>query len=277
MMKKEKSKKKSLVIMYIILGISIAGILTFGIWLGVDHYLDRQSQNFYTSIVEGIEIRPRSSGSRAVAQSPAENGDESSVVRSSDEVREGDWVSFVDFDELAQRFSGIIGWIRLEGTAINYPIMQGADNSFFLYHLPDGTRHRSGSIFMDFRNAPDFSDRNTILYGHMSRTDDMFGALKHFRRQEFYDANYVMYIHTPERDYQLVIFAVHLVNSAVEQPRITFRDDEHFSEYLSDIRGRSMVSSDVEVSVDDKIVTLATCAYDFTNARLVVIGKLVPF
>jgi sortase B len=277
MIKKEKSKKKSLVIMYIILGISIAGILTFGIWLGVDHYLDRQSQNFYTSIVEGIEIRPRSSGSRAVAQSPAENEDESSDVQSSDEVREGDWVSFVDFDELAQRFSGIIGWIRLEGTAINYPIMQGTDNSFFLYHLPDGTRHRSGSIFMDFRNAPDFSDRNTILYGHMSRTDDMFGALKYFRRQEFYDANYVMYIHTPERDYQLVIFAVHLVNSAVEQPRITFRDDEHFSEYLSDIRSRSMVSSDVEVSVDDKIVTLATCAYDFTNARLVVIGKLVQF
>ena len=155
--------------------------------------------------------------------------------------------------------------------------MQGTDNDFFLSHLADGTRHRSGSIFMDFRNASDFSDRNTILYGHMLRSEDMFGVLKHFRVQEFYDANYTMYIHTAERDYQLVIFAVHLVNPAVEQPLITFADDEEFINYLMQTKDRSLISSDIVVGVDDKIVTLATCAYDFNNARLVVVGKLIPF
>ena len=271
---KKKSKKKSLVIMYIVLGVGIAGILTFGIWLGVDHYLDWQSRNFYTVIAEGIEVRPRSPGNIAAAQSPTENGDGSSVAQNLDK---DDWVAFADFEELSGRFPGIVGWIRLEGTAINYPIMQWTDNDFFLSHLPDGTSHRSGSIFLDFRNTPDFSDRNSILYGHMSRTDDMFGVLKYFREQAFYDANSIMYIHTPERDYQLAIFAVHLVNSSIEQPTTYFRDDEHFAEYLRKTKSRSMISSDVEVSIEDRIVTLATCAYDFDNARLVVIGKLIAF
>ena len=277
---KKKNKKKTLVIMYIILGISVVGILTFGTWLVVENHLDRQSQNFYSSILEGIETRPRSPdnpGDRLPMQSSTENGEGSYNAENSEENQNSEWIPFVNFDELNVRFPGIIGWIRLEGTPIDYPIMQWTDNLFFLSHLPDGTSHRSGSIFMDFRNEADFSDRNTIVYGHESRTGDMFGTLKYFREQDFYDTNKVIYIYTPERDYQLIIFAVHLMDSAVEQPRITFADDEQFADYLSTVKSRSIISSNVEAEADDRIVTLATCAYDFNNARLVVVGKLIPF
>ncbi|MCL2392649.1 MAG: class B sortase [Oscillospiraceae bacterium] len=281
MSERKKNKNKSLRLLYILLAISLVGVLTFGVWIGIDFFLDWQSQNHYVALAASIETRPRGPQSRP-AISPVNNPNsndehEGSSLGASVEEEQEPWEPYADFDELSERFPGIIGWIKLDGTAINYPIMQWTDNYYFLGHLPDGTRHRSGSIFMDYRNTRDFSDKNTILYGHESRTDDMFGALKHFRNQEFYDAHQIIYIHTPLSDYQLVIFTAYLVDSGVEVPRMDFRDDEHFADYIRDIRGRSFFSSGVEVSVEDRIVTLATCAYDFVNARLVVVGKLVSF
>jgi len=269
--KQKTNKKKQLTILYAILGVCIAGILTFGIWLAMELYLDWQSQNYYTQLANSIEMRPRPSPARPEAQT--------SVAEEKPEKIEELWLPFVDFEELNKRFSGVKGWISLEGTPLNYPIMQTDNNDYFLNHLPDGTRHRSGSIFLDYRNSPDFTDRNTIIYGHMSRTDDMFGVLRHFREQAYFDANKIMYIHLPDRDYQLEIFTVYLVDSGVlaEIPVLEFRDDEHFMQNLNHIRSISLVSSDLEVTAQDRIVTLATCVYDFVNARLVLVGKLVPF
>ena len=275
MTEKKRSKKKNLLLLYIVLGVSVTGILTFGTWLGYELFRDWQSQAYYIALAAGIETRPRTPTGRPPASSQPGGEGESPGV----EEEEAPWVPYVDFDELAGRFPGIKGWIKLEGTPLNYPMMQTTDNDFFLNHLPDGTRHRSGSIFIDYRNSPDFTDRNTIVYGHMSRTDDMFGALRHFRGQQYYDENYIMYIHLPGGDYQLLIFTVYLVDSADYRqiPVINFRDDEHFMQNLQHIKSLSMVRNNIEVTVDDRLVTLATCQYDFANARLILVGKLVPF
>ena len=281
----KKKSNKTLRILYAILGISLAGILTFGVWLGIELYRDWQSQSFYTAFAAGIEMRPRTHGnpgniSGPAASAPAPQNQTVDAAAPDGEVLpepENPWVPLVDFDALNEQFPGVVGWITLEGTAINYPIMQYTDNDYFLTHLPDGTRHRSGSIFMDYRNKSDFSDFNTILYGHMSRTEDMFGVLKHYREQDFYDRNPVMFIHTPYADYQLIIFTVYLVDSAHEQPRISFESTDDYQQYLREIMSRSLVRTNVEMSANYRIVTLATCAYDFANARLVVVGKLVEF
>jgi len=273
MTNKKMNKKKKLLILYILLGICISAFLVFGIWLGIDLYATWQSQSYYTALSASVETRPRvPAASRPSAPTPSVNADGEEEFPQEDE-----WVPFVDFEALSERFPGIIGWIRLEGTAIDYPIMQTTNNHFFLGHLPDGTRHRSGSIFLDYRNDPDFSDRNSLIYGHESRTEDMFGVLKHYRRQAFYDANPVISIYTPERDYELVVFTGYLVDSGIESPPIRFRDDEAFEDYIARIRRLSFFSSDVEVTADDRIVSLCTCAYDYTNARLIIVGKLVEY
>ena len=259
----------------IMLGVCIAAFLIFGGWLGYELYMDWQSQQYYTTLSAGIEVRPREPG-YSKPPTPSAPPSEGEVV---DEPEEEEivWVPYVDFVALAERYPGVIGWIKLDGTALDYPIMQTDNNWYYLGYLPDGTKHRSGSVFMDHRNAPDFSDRNTMLYGHESRTEDMFGVLKNFRKQEFFEANPVMYIYTPEGDFQLALLAGYLVDSGVEQPTRVFRDDEHFLRYITDIKRRSFFKSDVEVSVDDRIVSLCTCAYDYTNARLIIVGKLIEF
>jgi len=276
----KRRRKRQGVYLYILLGICLAAVLVFGGWLGYELFTDWQSSSYYSALAADVETRPRSPGDRPPRPvAPPSGGGYENETNGDEypEYVEDPWVPYVDFEVLSERFPGIVGWIRLDGTQLDYPIVQGTDNNFYLGHLPDRTRHRSGSIFMDFRNEPDFSDRNTLIYGHMSRTDDMFGALKHYRTQAFFDQNPVMYIHTPETDFQLVIFAGYIVDSGVESPTIRFRDDESFEEYIASIRRRSEFRSDVEVTAQDRIVSLCTCQYDFDNARLVIVGKLVEF
>jgi len=303
---KKKSEKQR---WYVVLGVSTAAFLVFGGLLGLELFLGWQSQSYYAALVDGIETRTRAPSNPVPMPtvppmlSPGEedggNGaycsdcgidcqltSDKAGVFSDRCVRERfeepaydeeEWVPYVDFEALGEEFPGIVGWIRLEGSLIDYPLMQWTDNDYFLRHLPDGTRHRSGSIFLDFRNSQDFSDINTLLYGHETSTEDMFGALKNYRRQEFYDSNTFMQIYTPQGDYQLAIFAAYLVDSGHESPPLSFLDDEAFASHIADIRQRSFFTSGVEVDAGDRIVSLCTCAYDFANARLVVVGKLMNY
>jgi len=190
-------------------------------------------------------------------------------------VEEDPWQPYVDFETLGDCCTGIYAWIKMEGMELDYPVMQWSNNSYFLGRLPDGSKHRSGSIFIDFRNDSDFEDKNTLIYGHMSRNNDMFGLLKKYRSQEFYEEHPVLYIYTPETDYQLVLIAGYLVDSGVETPPLKFKDEAAFEAHIANIKQRSFFKSDVEVGPDDRIVSLCTCAYDYTNARLIVVGKLV--
>ena len=89
----------------------------------------------------------------------------------------------VDFEALRQQNPDIIAWIYSTDTPINYPVVQSEDNSYYLRRLIDGTRNTAGTIFADFRNAPDFSDRNTLVYGHNMKNNPMFGTLSEYRKQ----------------------------------------------------------------------------------------------
>ena len=272
-------KKKTGKLLYIVLVISIAAVLVFAFNLGREIYTNRQSRKYYADLTVNIQTRPRSQApnpSTPAAGEPERDIDDINAEppQNADED-EYEWLPYVDFAGLNDQFPGISAWIQLEGTVLDYPIMLWADNDYFLNHLSDGTNHRSGSIFLDYRNNADFSDKNTLLYGHASRTDDMFGLLKYYRDQTFYEEHPIMYIYTPDRDYELVLFAGYLLDSGYETPPLIFKGEDAYSAHLADIIRRSVFRSNVEVDANDRIVSLCTCAYDFTNARLIIVGKLV--
>lgn len=282
MKSEDKKKNRKIWLLYGLMCICAAGVIVFGIGLGLELHTNMQARSYYEDIASDIVRRPYDPANRPHPQPPSNNNNEVTDEQPNDVVGsepepEPAWEPFVDFNALGERFPGIVGWILKEDSKIDYPIMQWRDNYYFLGRLPDGTMHRNGSIFLDYRNNPDFTDRNTIIYGHESRTEDMFGSLKNYRRQEYYDRSPVIYIFTPERDYQLVLFAGYLLDSGYEVPPLTFRDDEAFERHIADIKRRSFFQSDVEVTANDRIVSLATCAYDFTNARFIIVGKLVEF
>ena len=264
----------SKVILRVILAVCILAVVVFAAALVRELLIDRQSQSFYSDLTAGIEKRPQENEpGQTGAEPPRDSGnDDSPVTRPGDE-----WVPYVDFGALNAKYPGTVGWLRLEGTFLDYPVMQYTDNVYFLAHLPDGTEHRSGSIFLDYRNSGDFSDKSILIYGHESRTQEMFAILKSYREQVFYEANPVIYLHTPQNDYRIVLFAGYLADSQREQPPLYFDDDESFLEYIGHLRGMSFFNSSVEVKAEDRIVSLVTCAYDFNDARLVIAGVLVEY
>jgi len=275
---------RKLMFLRVLMIIGIAAVAVFAAMLVRELYIDRQSRSYYSDMLSEIETSPRKppvtdAGDATLPDQPVQPD----RPDQHDTLDEG-WTPYVDFDLLGAKYPGIVAWIKLEGdpadnqgNPIDYPVMQYTDNDHFLSLLPDGTYHRSGSIFLDYRNNSDFSDKSILIYGHESRTQEMFAALKNYRDQDYYDANPVIYLHTPQQDYMIVLFAGHLAHSQRDHPPLFFKDDEEFLDYIEGIRSISFFNSDVVVSADDRIVSLCTCAYDFDEARLVLAGILIGY
>lgn len=180
----------------------------------------------------------------------------------------------VDFAALQAESADVLGWIYLEGTEINYPIVQGEDNAYYLNRLYNGTPNGSGSIFMDYRNQRNFSDRNTILYGHSMKNGTMFTAIKRYKNQPYYDEHPVALVLTPEKNYKLEFFAGYVCNVEQNAWDIVFASDEQFEQWVASAKSKSTFASDVTPTADEVVVTLSTCTYEFENARYVLVGVL---
>lgn len=254
-----RDNKTKLIILYIILALSLATMAFFGVYLIIEMQTTRQGQAFYDSI--SVEFKPRLT---PAAQAPIPL-----------EVEES-FTPFIDFVAKQENFPDIVAWIQSEGTTINYPIVQGDDNDFYLHHLPDKSRHRMGSVFMDYRNSPNFLDRATIIYGHDMASGDIFGSLRHYASQSYFEQHSSMFIFTPYSNYQLLLFGGYILDSAYEIPPMHFSGADDFYSYIADIRRRSIFTSYVEVSYGDRIVFLATCVADGAiSDRLIIAGILL--
>ena len=106
----------------------------------------------------------------------------------------------VDFDALFAKSQDIIGWLYCPDTPINYPVVQAADNEYYLHRLLDDRNNSGGTLFVDYRNSSDLSDWNSIIYGHNMRNDSMFGSLTDYKSQSYFDAHPEIFLLTPERN-----------------------------------------------------------------------------
>jgi SrtB family sortase len=155
------------------------------------------------------------------------------------------FVSRVDFNAMRENFPNIVAWIKSED--MNYPVVQATDNNFYLSRLPNGDEHVMGSIFLDYRNTHDFSDKNIFIYGHNMRSGDMFGSLKNCEKKD-------ISIFTPSQDYALELIEGYVID-------------------VTDAKKRSLFGSDSEINSDDRLVHLVTCTQS-KSKRLVIVGRL---
>ena len=180
----------------------------------------------------------------------------------------------INWDKLLKINGDTVAWIRNPGTVIDYPVLQGEDDEYYLHRLINREYDFKGSIFMAAANDPKFKDFNTIIYGHRMKDGSMFHSLADYLEDGFYEKHKVMQIFTPKRDYDLHVFAA--MEVPVDSPlyKIDFQDDEEKQEYLNQIDAESVLDTDVEPTTEDHIVMLSTCAYDYENARDLVFGVL---
>lgn len=184
----------------------------------------------------------------------------------------------VDFEKLCGENEDVVGWIYCADTNINYPVLHGKNNDEYLRH--DYTREYNidGSIFVDADNAKGFTDANTIIYGHHMLTGAMFATLEDWAEQDYYEKHSVMWLLTPEQDYQVVLVSGHHVSANSDMYEIYRDHDEDFGRFLHEVEEASDFEpvEDATINPERNYIMLSTCAYVFDNARYVLHGKLVP-
>ncbi|NLO84851.1 MAG: class B sortase [Clostridiales bacterium] len=183
--------------------------------------------------------------------------------------------SEIDFETLWKTCPDVVGWIRCEGTVIDYPIVQGTDNDYYLAHLPDGTANRAGSIMMDVSCDPAFTNDVTILHGHNMKSGKMFGDLFRFGVEEYYLRFPILRLYTPSGDYDVEIFAGCTVNGATFGYPTVFASEEEYIAFVEKIVKATAYETNVEVNYPDEILLLSTCAYSYQNQRFILAGKIM--
>lgn len=212
-----------------------------------------------------------------LAELAHKNGDDAAPAASeleADAAAEGGdappYESPIDFDALHEINPAIVGWIVIEGTNIDYPIVQGEDNSHYLNFTYTGAANSSGAIFMDYRNAANFTDQNTIIYGHKMNNATMFHDLSEYKSQNFFEAHPAFIIYTPDSEYRCEVFAAYVTSPVSETYVLDFDGAASFVQYMNIAIGRSLIQTGTILYSTDRIVTLSTCDYSYDNARMVV-------
>ena len=182
----------------------------------------------------------------------------------------------VDFRNLKDKNQDIVGWIKVKGTAIEYPVVKGADNSFYLTHSLDKSYNSAGWIFADYKNKLDGNDKNIVIYGHNRRDGTMFGSLQNDLKEEWYNNKENQYI-TFEKENETEIyqvFSVYQIEVEDYYIKTSFDTEGKFEEFINTIKSRSINNFETDVKTDDNILTLSTCANN-NKYRVVLHAKKV--
>lgn len=169
----------------------------------------------------------------------------------------------VDFDKLKSINKDVVGWIVMEGTQVNYPVVQGNNNSYYLNHSYEKKYSSFGSVFLDYSSSSNFSDRNSFIYGHHTRNGSMFGELKKYMNKDFFYEHPSFYLYTPDGNYKADIFSVYTADALSDSYNQSFPSSEDFKIYIDLIKRKSRFTIDVDVNYEsDKIISLYSCSHE---------------
>lgn len=247
-MKKERTKKKTFTdfLLSFLLVIAV-GVFLFAAW---------QLYSIYSEYKEGVDEYAQLE-EMAVSENPNQKQEDEGITEEEDPDPEPP--IRVDFTELKKINPDVVGWIYIEGIEASYPVVQGEDNDEYLHHTYEGTYNFAGSIFLEYTNKGDFSDCNTIIYGHNMKNGSMFGRLKEFREDAYEKSPYI-WILTPEGDYRYEIFSAYVTPVDSDTYTLFKGPDKAFQEYVEKMKKNSEIAArDMEVDVKDKVITLSTC------------------
>ena len=182
----------------------------------------------------------------------------------------------IDFDALREINPDVIGWLRYEDTIIDYPIVQGENNEMYLSMLFDRTWGGCGTLFADCITEAPFRQFNTIVYGHHMKDGTMFACLKELRDPEYCKKHPKLELITPEGKFDLQIWAF-LNEPADSNIYLTnIINEEEKQSYLDLTRSLASYITNIDVTTEDRLVMLSTCAYEFKDARYIIACKMVP-
>lgn len=170
-----------------------------------------------------------------------------------------------DFEALRAVNPDICGWVYIPDTEINYPLVQGSDNDYYLTHTAMKQENYAGAVFLDYRNANDFSDDHTLVYAHNVKHGTMFAQLEYFMEEAFFQSHPIVYLYTPQADYEAHVYAFYTTTDSSDAYQLAFRNAQEKLSYAANWTSQSSYHHDVEVRAEDHLVTFSTCSYERNN------------
>lgn len=184
---------------------------------------------------------------------PEEREDKSALNLQKKDVRSLKLARFV------KKYTGTVFWLQLPGTALDYPVMRGTDNQYYLNHLPDGSKNALGSLFLDCRTNED--SVHLIIYGHNGSGGKMFGMLKQYESRDFFLEHPVLTVVTADAVYECPIFSVRRAAADSGAYQLEFADGNGLGDYIYQAAAQSLYPIDLDVDMEDakRVLTLSTC------------------
>lgn len=189
-----------------------------------------------------------------------------------DQSKEGNYVNSANEEELKSINSDYKMWIQIENTNINYPVVQGSDNDYYLKHNFRKESNISGTVFVESANDID-NDKNIILYGHNMRNGTMFNNITNYKEESFFNEDNKINIIMNNTLYEYEVFSVYVKNVSEVNLAIGFASEDEFINYAYNQAEESLYKKDVDFSAEDNLITLVTCSYEFTDARTIVVAR----
>lgn len=264
--KGRNSKKNALIVLMIV------AIIAF---IGSGIYIVRYYKNQETARIALEELQKEKELQEERMQSEQTEKVETEKQDSKNAGKEEKVVEIpVDFKALQAQNPDVYAWISIPGTAIDYPILQSADdNSYYLNHTIDKAEGLPGSIYTENLNAQDFTDNNTVIYGHNMKNGSMFADLHKYSDNLFLEENPYILIYTKDQALKYQIFAAYISDDKHILNSYDFTDKAVYQSYLNDIFAirdmSAVINRELEVTGEDRIITLSTCNSVFDQRWIV--------
>lgn len=267
------NKKKSgdiYKIICIILLIILIGIVA--VW-GYRIIVENRANSKYEEIQNTVNSAAKQAETEAViieTETEEETETETEEVQNAFDIPEKN----LDWASLYAENKDIYAWIYIPGTQVDYPVLQNAaDDTYYLNHNIDGSYGKPGCIYTEKINSKDFTNYNTVLYGHNMKNGEMFGCLHDYEDKTFFDENPYVYVYTEEKNYVYEIFAAYAATNAHILNTNDFSTQEGFADYLDNVVYNKALTgnfrNDTRVTSDNRIITLSTCTSNSSKRWLV--------
>lgn len=175
----------------------------------------------------------------------------------------------INLEALREKNPDVVGWVMIPNTRINYPIVQGTDNQYYLNHTWDDRKSTAGAIFMESTNSPDFSDFRTIIYGHNMADSSMFGSLHRYDSKDYRDKYPYVYLVTDEGVLRYEIYSSYKADVESGTYALNLTEDPYKAAFIRLTKEEALYETDITPAVSDRILTLSTCAGNASRRRVV--------
>lgn len=288
-------KKTFWSVMLVLMLLGVAGCFAF---IGWHVYSDMGAQQIYETIQDLVKRPGNEQGTESNGDTTADESVSESVLTVEDiesveftGEREGEEAPLpadifsglsgrVDFEALQGINPDLFAWILINDTNIDYPVAQHpVEDDFYLNHDMYGNPRFAGCLYIQKANKNDFSDPNTVIYGHNMKSGSMFSSLHYFENGNFFDGHPYIYVYTPDRILVYEVFAARFFTDENMLTAYNFEDTVSFQKFIDDIYNyrsmRNNIRHDVKVTTNDRILTLSTCIGGSPGERFLVHAKLL--